>query len=360
MDEVEPIFMSLGPPNLHLNLASNPIDSNWISKRTELFLAGCSAVLLQCGLIAFAAAAEYDEHLRARVGTDSVPYAFSCYAAGCVFLSIGVGICSLSIENSTTEFAWKVSDPRKGEEESGNQGSHDDNDDKASIINKYLRLIWLQKGQTVSDQSFKPYIILAGPKRCVVTSSRDDVFPRTSSQDKASVHTGDSEAGSTSPCSNNRAYVHVLTISVADHTSRWKSEQQRNTRSVTVFTEYQCNTRIVTVHTNRRQSEQKCYTRIGTVNTDKRQPEHQHGTAILTGYTRKPWPAQQCCTGTVHRRRRSCGHARLHLSVHRSSRSPIPMFHRPVSGHGLDGNHPCCHQTEIGRRTRPFASDGRL
>jgi hypothetical protein len=82
---------------------------------------------------------------------------------GSFLLSLGMGICSLAIEQSSVEFSW-TTEVEKKPISSHNESSRD--------LDVCPRLIWLQQGQTVNDQTFEPYAILAGPKRYVVSSSR--------------------------------------------------------------------------------------------------------------------------------------------------------------------------------------------
>lgn len=146
-----------GPPNLQLNLSSDHFDQNTLRKRHELFLAAVVAVILQTGLLVIAAATTY----RLSPGSSDLwttkVYGFPCYAAGSVLLSIGTGLCSFIVEHSTIEHAWQAVNKAGAKPE-----------DIAP------RLIWIQRFQTVNDQSFKGYAILAGPKRRVITSRRDD------------------------------------------------------------------------------------------------------------------------------------------------------------------------------------------
>lgn len=153
-------FEPPGPPNLQLNLSSDHFEEAWMRKRHELFLAAVAAVILQLGLLAIAAVTVF--HEATRNATEFAPkgHGFPAYLIGSLLLAFGMGLCSLAIEQSTTEKKWRV--PEDGRATP---------DDKLLI---YPRLIWLQQGQTVSDQSFKPFAILAGPKRYVITSSRKE------------------------------------------------------------------------------------------------------------------------------------------------------------------------------------------
>ncbi|KAM6516371.1 hypothetical protein FALCPG4_014555 [Fusarium falciforme] len=130
--------------------------------RHELILAAIAAVLLQTGLIVIAATIAY----RLNTGSSSLfqtkAYGFPCYAAGSLLLSIGTGLCSFIVEQSTIECTWKAVN---GKEARPNR-------------EEAPRLVWIQRYQTVNDQSFKGYVILAGPKRQVITSRRDDEFEK--------------------------------------------------------------------------------------------------------------------------------------------------------------------------------------
>jgi hypothetical protein len=151
----------LGPPNLQLNLSSDHFEDSWLKKRHELFLAAVFAVALQLGLMAIAVVTVFHGPTRASL-SEPKAYGVPCYVAGSFLLSLGMGICSLAIEQSSVEFSWtKV---EKKPTSSHNESSRD--------LDVYPRLIWLQQGQTVNDQTFEPYAILAGPKRYVVSSSR--------------------------------------------------------------------------------------------------------------------------------------------------------------------------------------------
>lgn len=88
---------------------------------------------------------------------DPKVYGLPCYVAGSILLSLGVAFCSYVVEQNTKEVAWTVPD---GE--------------KASSRHSNPHLIYLQRGQTVNDQAFDPYIIFGGQKFEVVASARAD------------------------------------------------------------------------------------------------------------------------------------------------------------------------------------------
>lgn len=187
--EAEPALS--GPPNLQLNLSSDHFDQNMLKKRHELILAAVAAVLLQTGLIVIAAATAY--HLNP--GSSSLfeikVYGFPCYAAGSILLSIGTGLCSFIVEHSTIEHSW----------EAVNSAGTKPDGEEAKPEDIAPRLVWIQRYQTVNDQSFKGYIILAGPKRRVITSRRDDdIEKHHPSDDSASGGSHSGRGGENEVC----------------------------------------------------------------------------------------------------------------------------------------------------------------
>ncbi|EXF73778.1 hypothetical protein CFIO01_07406 [Colletotrichum fioriniae PJ7] len=153
-----------GPPNLQLNLSSDHFDQRRLKKRHEIILAAFAAVILQISLIAIAAVTTYYLSPRFPSFLESKVYGFPCYAAGSILLSIGTGLCSLIVEHSTIEHSLEVAN---------------------SDVRKAPRLMWIQRYQTVNDQSFKSYAILAGPKRRVIISRRDDDVEKQDPRDAA-------------------------------------------------------------------------------------------------------------------------------------------------------------------------------
>lgn len=142
-------------PNIQLNHTSVHFDKRWLKKHHEIFLAAVTGVLLQTGLILIAAMVAYHIGSSSSELFESKPYGFPCYAAGSLLLSLGTGFCSFIVEHSTDEYSWDAL-----------VDSKDVSEENAP------RLLWLQNKQSVSDQSFNGYVIAAGPKRRIVTSSR--------------------------------------------------------------------------------------------------------------------------------------------------------------------------------------------
>ncbi|KAK5654305.1 hypothetical protein OQA88_7483 [Cercophora sp. LCS_1] len=145
----------LGPPNLQLNHCR---PQSWEAERQQKFLVLCIAavaVVLQLGLVTIAGLTTHHEATRTAVGYDVKTYGFPCYAAGSLALCLGMAICSYIIGRSTVEWSWEpVESP-----------------DSAEPPSK-PHLFWVQKAQSVNDQTFRPYAILEGKRLRVITSSR--------------------------------------------------------------------------------------------------------------------------------------------------------------------------------------------
>ncbi|RSL58762.1 hypothetical protein CEP53_006033 [Fusarium sp. AF-6] len=196
--EAEPAFS--GPPNLQLNLSSDHFDQNTLKKRHELVLAAVAAVLLQAGLIVVAATTAYHLNPGSPGLFEIKVYGFPCYAVGSVLVSIGTGICSFIVEHSTIEHSW----------EAVNRAGPKTNGEKTKPQHNAPRLIWVQRYQTVNDQSFKGYVILAGPKRRVVTSRRDDDIGKHHLSDDSA-----SEGSHASSDGKNEGFWQWLTVGAA-------------------------------------------------------------------------------------------------------------------------------------------------
>lgn len=128
----------LGPPNLQLN-HSRPYDAKDENRdRAFTFFVVVIAVILQLGLVAIAGVTAYHAKTGSAVGNEFGSYGFPCYAAGSFCLSLGMGICAFVIGQSTEEWTWT----RK---------SKDEKDDPKSLC-----LFWVQKAQSVNNQTFGP------------------------------------------------------------------------------------------------------------------------------------------------------------------------------------------------------------
>ncbi|EWZ84241.1 hypothetical protein FOWG_12054 [Fusarium oxysporum f. sp. lycopersici MN25] len=152
-----------GPPNLQLNLSSDYEDQGWFKKGGEIILAAIVALFLQTGVIAFAGVTTYYLSPRYPDLLESKVYGFPCYVAGSFLLSIGTGLCSIIVEHSTIEHCWELV-----------KGVETPKDD--DLMKKdQPRLVWIQQNQTVNDQGFSGFVILAGAKPRVITSRRNPV-----------------------------------------------------------------------------------------------------------------------------------------------------------------------------------------
>lgn len=150
----------LGPPNLQLNFSSDHVGTYRYAKRIELIVTAIIAVTMQTGLLALAAATVLYQPLRNSIGSDPKGYGLPCYFAGSIMLSVGVGVCSYAVERNTTEFVWTILNK---------QEKSKDRED----LDRYPRLIFLQKRQVVNDQAFDAFAMLAGPKRQIIASARN-------------------------------------------------------------------------------------------------------------------------------------------------------------------------------------------
>jgi hypothetical protein len=151
---------ALGPPNLQLNFSSDHLGEQYrYKKRIELVVTAIVAVTIQIGLLVLAATTILYQPLRDSIGFDPKVYGLPCYLAGSTLLSIGVGTCSYAVERNTTEFVWTIP-------------SNPEHSKSKDVVNQYPRLRFLQKGQTVNDQKFDVYKLLAGPKRQILASAR--------------------------------------------------------------------------------------------------------------------------------------------------------------------------------------------
>ncbi|KAF8426996.1 hypothetical protein EV426DRAFT_686533 [Tirmania nivea] len=125
----------------------------------ETYLVALCGVILQLAVVAFEAMATY--YFRWDKGGETVAkYAFPLTSIGTVGLVYGMYLCAYIIEISTEELTWK---PEKNSQ----------NENKKP---KQLRIIWVQKSQTVGDQGFGSYAIYAPftetASRCLLTSHR--------------------------------------------------------------------------------------------------------------------------------------------------------------------------------------------
>ena len=83
----------------------------------------------------------------AKGGVPVAKYAFPLTAIGTIGLVYGMYLCAYIIEISTEELTWKRGNSQDGNGKNGKP--------------KQLRILWVQKSQTVGDQGFGSYAIYA-------------------------------------------------------------------------------------------------------------------------------------------------------------------------------------------------------
>ena len=147
--------MDQAAPNMQLNIS---INSKSIRKR-EYILLFCAflGTTLQLTVLVVSGLTVYYKALFNRIGVSNKAYGFPLFATGTLLLVLGMMICSYTIEQSTIERLWL---PIKN---SANQPE--------------LGIIWLQRKQSVNDQSFDPFLIVGGVKDSLITSTRVDPKP---------------------------------------------------------------------------------------------------------------------------------------------------------------------------------------
>lgn len=120
----------------------------------------CFATLVQAGLLIFFGIITYHPDIKQNYLKDGQPVgksAFPLVASGTALLVLGLLVCAHVVEDSTTEHRYELSDE--------------------CIL---AQMIWVQRGQTVGDQVFKPYATLPRSWRTIITTSRRRVRQRKS------------------------------------------------------------------------------------------------------------------------------------------------------------------------------------
>lgn len=131
----------ISAPNISLNV-------NKRVPQAEIYCIAVSAVSLQVAVLVYAYNSTCNARLRRSLKLESNPlWAWYCTLIGTVLLVAGVLACCLIIEKSTVEKRYRL--------KSGDG-----------------RLLWLQKGQTVSDQVFSSSAILAKESTSTILTSR--------------------------------------------------------------------------------------------------------------------------------------------------------------------------------------------
>lgn len=130
-------------PNISLNV--NPTKSS-----AELYLMVVVGIALQAAVLVFAGLATYYwEFLKD--GERMRAYSYPTTATGTIFLALGMFICAAVVERSTEEANYaKVPGARRYN----------------------IRIVWLQRGRIVNDQTFDSFAVIATTPSDVVLTSR--------------------------------------------------------------------------------------------------------------------------------------------------------------------------------------------
>lgn len=173
----------LGPPNLQLNFSSDHVDTYRYRKRNELIVTAILAVAIQIGLLVLSGTTALYQPLQKRIGSAPKDYGLPCYLAGSILLSLGVGVCSYAVERNTTEYVWTILKNHKdSEQESKQERKKEAKSDED--LNLYPHLIFVQKSQVVNDQAFGAFVMLAGPKRQIIASARNEASATNTHKDE--------------------------------------------------------------------------------------------------------------------------------------------------------------------------------
>ncbi|KAI5789467.1 hypothetical protein FPQ18DRAFT_261316, partial [Pyronema domesticum] len=146
-------------PNISLNIHGG-------SKKIDLVLASLCGLLLQLGIVVFSGFTVYHPLFKSRFkknGKDVAVYAYPTMATGTVILFTGLLVCCIVIDRSTKETRWVLKSDDVG---SNGQAT-------AEKSKKNLRIFWLQKSHTASDQEFDSFVLFApNPTAEILTSRR--------------------------------------------------------------------------------------------------------------------------------------------------------------------------------------------
>ncbi|KHO01297.1 ankyrin 2,3/unc44 [Metarhizium album ARSEF 1941] len=182
--------------------------------RLQVHGAAVFATLLQAGLVIFFGITTYHPDFKQRYLKEQKPVeasAFPLVASGTALLVLGLFICGHVNEASTEEYRYRPWDE----------------DEMAQIM-------WIQRGQTVGDQVFKPYATLPRSKRTIITTSRRKLG-QSPTETSAASH-DDTEA----PCDDGTArsgsyeaissHGHAENVASTSDESRQSSVSQRMDR----------------------------------------------------------------------------------------------------------------------------------
>ncbi|KAF8542428.1 hypothetical protein BDD12DRAFT_916284 [Trichophaea hybrida] len=141
------------------------------TKRGELYAAALCGIILQFGMLVFCGFSIYHPTFSQRFPKNGRPvqgYAFPIMALGTILLMLGMFICSAIVDQSTKEEEY--AQPNDSNTTSTTTGLS-----AAAVYEPNIRLLWLQKSHTVSDQAFNSFVLFGqstGRRDRILTSRR--------------------------------------------------------------------------------------------------------------------------------------------------------------------------------------------
>jgi hypothetical protein len=198
-------------PNISLNIYGG-------TKYGELLAGALFGTLSQFGVLVFCGFSIYHPTFRKRFpkGGGEVPrYGYPIMALGTILLVIGMMLCSLVVDKSTdeTKYILRSADGVPSEQTSDNKSrslveaaakvlrrnkKHSRGPELSSKKDDIIRVLWLQKSHTVSDQVFDSFILFgpyeSGPRDHILTSRRAPDPSGALTHNRDVVVTGGTEA----------------------------------------------------------------------------------------------------------------------------------------------------------------------
>ena len=173
-------------PNIGLNLSAQRVSN------MEFILVAVAGVVLQAGVVVFAAVGKYLSPWNGKFKKGDEPvqkHAFPSMAGGTVALVIGMFLCCYIVERSTSEDTWAIAEP------DGHR----------------VRVAWLQRGGEVNDQHFKSYILHRRHPKPSKLSNAVRKFIKTSSNSDTGVPIRTSHKGE----DRDQGYLTILAVAVS-------------------------------------------------------------------------------------------------------------------------------------------------
>lgn len=145
----------ISPPNISLNARGEPVSNK---EKWSLAIIGIAVQLI---VLVYGSLISYHPGWRPHFlknGSRPSPEALPFTIVGTVALNLGMLICSYVIDQASTEEKWILKD---SESPMGPGGQRSTN----------CKVAWIQKGGTVNDQLFEPYIIIGHEGQKVIRTS---------------------------------------------------------------------------------------------------------------------------------------------------------------------------------------------